>query len=119
MVFSVTPERFELSTNGLRVHCSAVELRSHAGINCLRVISPTDCVKDDRLAGYYFWGDRQSLVQALLVAINNRINLADISRWSQVSGNLSGFEVFHEKYANQRRSRGQRTSHRAIERVKH
>lgn len=28
----------------------------------LMIISPTDCVKD-RLAAYYYWGDRQSLEQ--------------------------------------------------------
>jgi len=33
----------------------------------LRVISPTDCVKD-RLAAYYHWGDRQGLAQAIMVA---------------------------------------------------
>jgi hypothetical protein len=33
----------------------------------LRIISPTDCVKD-RLAGYYHWGDRQSLFQAVLAS---------------------------------------------------
>lgn len=34
------------------------EIKYSTGI--LRVISPTDCVKD-RLAGYYFWNDQQSL----------------------------------------------------------
>lgn len=36
----------------------------------LKIISPTDCVKD-RLLGYFHWGDRQSLEQAILVARGN------------------------------------------------
>lgn len=51
----------------------------------LRIISPTDCVKD-RLAAYYHWGDRQSLEQAILVARANEINLQEIERWSQAEG---------------------------------
>ena len=33
----------------------------------LRLLSPTDCVKD-RLAAFFHWNDRQALEQALLVA---------------------------------------------------
>src|SRR5215208_6213623 len=32
----------------------------------LRVVSPTDCVKD-RLCAFYFWNDQQGLAQAVLV----------------------------------------------------
>ena len=71
------------------------EIRYATGI--LRVISPTDCVKD-RLAAYYFWGDQQSLAQAVLVAIHNRINIREIKRWSQAEGENEGFEIFLESY---------------------
>ncbi|MFZ5453503.1 MAG: hypothetical protein ACOZF2_16715 [Thermodesulfobacteriota bacterium] len=47
----------------------------------LRIISPTDCVKD-RLAAYYHWGDRQSLEQAVLVAKDNQVDLDELERWS-------------------------------------
>lgn len=43
----------------------------------LRVISPTDCVKD-RLAAYYYFEDRQALVQAVMVAMDNTIDLEDV-----------------------------------------
>jgi hypothetical protein len=62
----------------------------------LRVISPTDCVKD-RLASYYFWKDQQALTQAILVAKYNRINNNEIKRWSQAVGNTKEFEIFLEK----------------------
>ena len=57
----------------------------------LRIISPTDCVKD-RLAGYYHWGDRQSLEQALLVAHDQDVDLEEIRRWSETEGKLDEFE---------------------------
>jgi hypothetical protein len=56
----------------------------------LRIISPTDCVKD-RLAAYYHWGDRQSLEQAVLVAKDNEIDLNELERWSEGEGKLSAF----------------------------
>jgi hypothetical protein len=61
----------------------------------LRVISPTDCVKD-RLAAYYFWNDQQSLAQAKLVAKHNRISINEIKRWSQTTGNMKEFKIFLE-----------------------
>lgn len=48
----------------------------------LRIISPTECVKD-RLAAYYHWNDIQSLEQAILVAKNQKINLGEIQQWSR------------------------------------
>ena len=75
------------------------EIKLATGI--LRVISPTDCVKD-RLAAYYFWNDQQCLAQALLVAKHNRINRADINRWSIASGNLKGYQTFYEKYTGKK-----------------
>ena len=59
----------------------------------LRLISPTDCVKD-RLAAYYHWDDRQSLEQALLVARDQEIDLLNIQRWSEGEGELEKFETF-------------------------
>jgi len=57
----------------------------------LRIISPTDCVKD-RLAWYYHNGDRQCLSQATMVCKNNRIDMSEIRRWSQAEGKLGAFK---------------------------
>ena len=78
------------------------EIKFATGV--LRVISPTDCVKD-RLAAYYYWQDGQSLNQALLVAMHNRININEIKRWSQASGNMNGFKIFLKKYTDNKRNR--------------
>lgn len=66
-----------------------IERRLSTGI--LKVISPTDCVKD-RLSAYYHWGDQQSLLQATLVAQRNKINIDEIRRWSLAEGKLQEFE---------------------------
>lgn len=65
------------------------EIDTDTGI--LRVISPTDCVKD-RLAWYYHFGDMQCLSQAILVSNGYRIDIEDIRRWSEGDGKLSDFE---------------------------
>ena len=56
------------------------ELKS--GALRLKIISPTECIKD-RLAAYYHWNDTQSLEQAILVARDQKINLGEIERWSK------------------------------------
>ncbi|MGA2503157.1 MAG: hypothetical protein ABSG01_03595 [Anaerolineales bacterium] len=61
----------------------------------LRVISPTECVKD-RLVAYYHWGDQQCLSQALLVAKSNKIDMAEIKRWSAVEGMGGKFAIFRD-----------------------
>jgi len=47
----------------------------------LKLLSPTDCVKD-RLAAFYHWNDRQCLEQAILVSLDNNVDLSEIARWS-------------------------------------
>lgn len=57
----------------------------------LRLLSPTDCVKD-RLAGYYHWQDRQCLEQAIMVAHDAEIELEEVERWSHQEGMGKEFE---------------------------
>lgn len=59
----------------------------------LRVISPTDCVKD-RLAAYYHWGDEQCLYQAALIRDAVEIDLNEIERWSRNEGKEREYRVF-------------------------
>jgi hypothetical protein len=62
----------------------------------LRLLSPTDCVKD-RLAAYYHWNDRQSLQQATLVARTCAIDLDEIERWSIKEGKSREFSDIRER----------------------
>jgi hypothetical protein len=64
----------------------------------LRVISPTDCVKD-RLCAFYFWNDQQGLAQAILVTKSQNVDLDEIKRWSQVEGKAEEFKIFKSKIA--------------------
>lgn len=56
----------------------------------LRLLSPTDCVKD-RLVAYFHWSDRQSLLQAALVAAAHVIELAEVERWASREGERDAY----------------------------
>lgn len=64
----------------------------------LRIISPTDCVKD-RLAAFYHWKDRQSLDQAVLVAHATPVDLGEIERWSAAEGMLEQYREIATRLA--------------------
>jgi hypothetical protein len=59
----------------------------------LRLLSPTDCVKD-RLAAFYHWNDRPSLRQALLVCRDQVVDMEEIRRWSRHEGMSEKFAFF-------------------------
>ncbi|ANO51875.1 hypothetical protein BA177_12290 [Woeseia oceani] len=59
----------------------------------LRLLTPTDCVKD-RLAAYFHWNDQQAFEQAVLVAKAQTINLENVRRWSQNEGQRGKCETF-------------------------
>jgi hypothetical protein len=59
----------------------------------LRLLSPTECVKD-RLAAFYHWNDRQSLEQAILVCGDNKVDLKEIERWSANEGMSTKYNIF-------------------------
>jgi hypothetical protein len=60
-------------------------------VGSVRIISPTDCIKD-RLSWFYHSNDRQCLEQAVLVAQDNPVDLSEIRRWSEHEGKLTEFE---------------------------
>jgi len=63
----------------------------------LRLLSPTDCIKD-RLAAYYHWSDRQCLQQAVWVARERQIDWGDLERWSRKEGAMEKFAEFRKKF---------------------
>lgn len=70
----------------------------HFATGVVKMISPTDCVKD-RLAAYYHWGDRQSLEQAIWVIRDNAVDLKEVERWSEAEGNLTQFQEIKARLA--------------------
>ena len=81
-----------------------VEIR-RSGLRAL-ALSATDCCRD-RLAAFYHWNDRQSLRNAVLVALRNRVRMSTIEEWSRQEGATAGFEEFRRELqrARQRRRR--------------
>ena len=63
----------------------------------LRLLSPTDSVKD-RLAAYFHWKDRQSLEQAVLVAAGHFVDMAEVRRWSVKEGFTAEFDAILERF---------------------
>jgi hypothetical protein len=51
----------------------------------IRLLSPTDCVKD-RLASYIHFGNRDTLDQAALVGRNQRVRKNEIKTWCENEG---------------------------------
>ena len=62
----------------------------------LRLLSPTDCVKD-RLTAYYHWNDQPGLEQAILVCLDNKVDLDEVERWSINEGLKNKFEIFKKR----------------------
>jgi len=65
------------------------EISTDTGV--LRIISPTDCVKD-RLTWFYHDNDTECLKQAVLVAETNDVDITEIERWSKVEGKSPMFD---------------------------
>ena len=59
----------------------------------IKILSPTDCVKD-RLASYIHFKASECLDQAVLVAKNQEVNLGSIKKWCKNENALNTFEDF-------------------------
>jgi hypothetical protein len=68
----------------------------HRNDGLLHVISRTDCVRD-RLAAFYHWDDRSSLVTATAVAQSGSIDLDLIRQWSTREGEATKFGEFERQ----------------------
>jgi hypothetical protein len=62
----------------------------------LKLLSPTDCVKD-RLSAYYHWNDKLSLEQAVMVSFAQSVDLKEIERWSTNEGMAEKYPAFLEE----------------------
>ncbi|NQU17277.1 MAG: hypothetical protein HQ564_04340 [Candidatus Saganbacteria bacterium] len=65
----------------------------------LKMLSPTECVKD-RLSAFYHWNDLQSLEQAILVAKDQKVNLKEVERWSKAERQIKKYSQFCEQIQN-------------------
>jgi hypothetical protein len=72
------------------------EMKTKYGL--LKLLKPADCLKD-RLAGYFYWNDPQSLEQAIMIynKQKNKINLKEIENWSKKENNIEKYNIFIKK----------------------
>jgi hypothetical protein len=75
------------------------------GVGTLRILSPTDCVKD-RLSWFYHGGDAECLEQAVLVAQGNEVDLKAIERWSRSEGKGDAFAQIRPRLRKRRAQAG-------------
>ncbi len=74
----------------LRVH------EIHEGNQTLRLLTPSQSVMD-RLAAFYFWNDRQSLEQAIMISKSRELDFQEIEKWSVEEGMLEKFHEFSNR----------------------
>jgi hypothetical protein len=64
----------------------------------LNLLKPADSIKD-RLAGYFYWNDPQSLEQAIMIyrTQKEKIDLKEIEKWAKDENNLEKYKIFLKK----------------------
>ncbi len=102
-----TPLIVEFPTGPLMVGNQRIEKVTErmTAAGLLRLLSPTDCVKD-RLAAFFHWNDRQALEQALLVALDQEVDLNDLQTWSASEEHEEKFKAFVKRLPNRYRNKG-------------
>jgi hypothetical protein len=66
------------------------------GATHIKILSPTDCIKD-RLASYIYFKSKEGLEQAILVAKKQSFKKSEIKRWCEVERAEWAFNDFIEK----------------------
>jgi hypothetical protein len=84
-------------------------LKTKLGEKPVKMLSPTDCVKD-RLCGYFYWNDLQCLEQAIMVAVvqKDAVDRKELERWARQEGMLERFSTFEERFRNRQLKRGRK-----------
>src|SRR4030095_543807 len=70
----------------------------------VKALSATDSCRD-RLAAFYHWNDRQSLITAVQVAKHRKVNLNAIRAWSERENAIDRFTEFLGILRQNRRKR--------------
>lgn len=80
---------------GNRTSIKPEEIKVINGIS-INMLSPTQSVMD-RLASWYHWSDRRSLLQAIEIAKNHIINFAEVEKCSAEEGEADKYQKFLEQ----------------------
>lgn len=65
-------------------------------LGALELLTPIDCVKD-HLCSFFHWNDAQALEQALLVAKDRVIDLANVKHWAKAEGHQDKLKQFLDR----------------------
>jgi len=68
----------------------------------VQLLTPTHSVMD-RLAGFFYWNDKQNLDQALMIAKRHPIKIKEIERWAKDEEESEKFEIFRKRLAQNKR----------------
>ncbi|MGE5362105.1 MAG: hypothetical protein ACM3NQ_24070 [Bacteroidales bacterium] len=81
-----------------------------AGIGPALALSATDSCRDDRLAAFYHWNDRQGLRLAVEIARKQAVDLDAVKAWSINEGMVENYEEFVREVRVSRGRRSKRTA---------
>lgn len=65
----------------------------------LQLLTPTHSVMD-RLAGFFYWNDKQNLDQALMITKKHPIKIKEIEKWAKDENEVEKFEIFRKRLAH-------------------
>jgi hypothetical protein len=84
-------------------------LETKLGKMPVKMLSPTDCVKD-RLCGYFYWNDLQCLEQAMMVAVarGKDVDIKELKRWARQEGMMERFSAFEKRLRKQSPKKGRK-----------
>lgn len=63
----------------------------------IKLLTPADSAKD-RLASFYYWGDKQALKQAVNICKEHNVDVKKIKKWSKDEGQLEKFNLFESHF---------------------
>lgn len=70
----------------------------------IRLLTPTQCVMD-RLAAYFHWNDLQSLDQAVMVALSQKVSFSKLDAWAKREGASEKLRKFKQELARKKGSK--------------
>lgn len=69
----------------------------------IQLLRVEDCVKD-RLAGYFHWDDQESLMQAIDVCLEEKVDYSEVKKWAHSEGFPDKYREFQNKLKKMKNS---------------
>lgn len=59
----------------------------------IKMLRVEDSVKD-RLSSFYHWNDKQGLLQAVNICLEQKVDLNEVEKWSLMEGQIEKYKIF-------------------------